>query len=100
MPPCRRLLGRPGHLQTPWYSSGNCAQADIIWVLRGGGEHTNEILGRGVPLMGLLGGAACLLLLPTAEPVHLAAASAAASAASHALAASAVTAICTQCSHG
>ena len=64
--------------------------------------HTNETLGRGVPLIGLLGGAPCLLLLPATKPVAaaLAAASAAASAASQSLAASAVTAICTQCSAG
>ncbi len=54
---------------------------------------TNEALGRGVPLIGLLGGGACLPFFPDAAGDSLAAASAAASAAAQASAAAAVTAI-------
>lgn len=93
-------------VRAPWPSSAVLICLDYLQdtfssfgVCEAGFEHTRETLGRGVPLIGLLEGAACLPLLPIVEPADLAAASAAASAASQALAASAVTAICTQCKH-
>ena len=55
---------------------------------------TNEILGRGVPLIGLFGGGACLPFFPDTTEDSLAAASAAASASAQASAAAAVMAIC------